>query len=335
MKNIGKFVLIAALGATGCTQVEEKEDYKIGITYYDSYDPFITELSKTVEDNLNTYGDVIVKSQDSEKSQSKQNRQVSDMLEDGYDVICVNLVDRTAPKKIINMAQDYDVPIIFFNRELVSQDLESWTKLYYVGAPAEQSGQLQGELVAEYIQEHPEVDKNNDGKIQYVVLEGEAGHQDSIVRTDVSVETMSEAGIVMDKLDFAIANWNQLQAYTQTKQFLEKEGNEIELILSNNDEMALGAALALEESDINREDWPILVGVDGTKQGLEAVKNGTLIGTVYNDGIAQAQSIADLSVALAKQQSLKSMKMQNGKYIRHPYIKITSENVDDYLKLVQ
>lgn len=335
MYRIQKILCVASLCIVGCTQKEEKQDYKIGITYYDSYDPFITELSKTIADDLNEYGDVIVKSQDAQKSQSQQNRQVSDMLEDGYDVICVNLVDRTAPKKIINMAQDYDVPIIFFNRELVSRDLESWTKLYYVGAHAEQSAQLEGEIVIDYIKEHPEVDQNQDGKIQYVILEGEAGHQDSIVRTDVSVQTISEAGIVLDKVGFAIANWNQSQAYTQTKQLLEKQTTPIELILSNNDEMALGALLALQESSIPKSQWPILVGVDGTLQGLQAVKDGSLIGTVYNDGIAQAKSIADLSVTLAKKQSLDSIEMENGKYIRHPYVKITSENVDDYLKLVQ
>lgn len=52
-----------------------------------------------------------------------------------------------------------------------------WEKLYYIGCDAEQSGIMQGEIVADYIKNHPEVDKNQDGKIQYILLEGEAGHQ--------------------------------------------------------------------------------------------------------------------------------------------------------------
>ena len=71
------------------------------------------------------------------------------MLQNSCDVLCVNLVDRTAPSEIIDMAKKKDVPVIFFNRELVEEDLNQWNKLYYVGADAKQSGILQGELVLE------------------------------------------------------------------------------------------------------------------------------------------------------------------------------------------
>ena len=170
MRKVLYGLLTVMLFLTGCKEkiIEEKQKIRIGISYYDSYDPFIMELSSRIEKQLNEYENVIVKSVDSEKSQSTQNRQVSDMLSDSYDVICVNLVDRTAPKKIISMAEDSNVPVIFFNRELVSQDLESWTRLYYVGADAGESGKMQGEIVSDYIKEHPEVDKNQDGKIQKV-----------------------------------------------------------------------------------------------------------------------------------------------------------------------
>ena len=172
MRKVLYGLLTVMLFLTGCKEkiIEEKQKIRIGISYYDSYDPFIMELSSRIEKQLNEYENVIVKSVDSEKSQSTQNRQVSDMLSDSYDVICVNLVDRTAPKKIISMAEDSNVPVIFFNRELVLQDLESWTRLYYVGADAGESGKMQGEIVSDYIKEHPEVDKNQDGKIQYIIL---------------------------------------------------------------------------------------------------------------------------------------------------------------------
>ena len=76
-----------------------------------------------------------------------------------------------------------------FNRELVEEDLERWDKLYYVGADAKESGVLQGELAAAYLKAHPEADRNQDGVIQYVVLEGEAGHQDAILRTEYAAST--------------------------------------------------------------------------------------------------------------------------------------------------
>lgn len=334
--KIYKVLLAAALILSGCSSAQEQEEdqIRIGISFYDSYDPFITELSNHIQEDLSNEANIVVRLKDAEKSQQTQNRQVQDMIDDGYDVICVNLVDRTAPNKIINMAEDSDTPIIFFNRELVSQDLESWTRLYYVGADAQESGRMQGEMAADYIKEHPEVDANNDGKIQYVVLEGEAGHQDSIVRTDVSIQTLSDSGLDIDKLDFAIANWNRSQAYTKTKQLLSKYDN-IELIISNNDEMALGAVQALQESNVNEEKWPVIIGIDGTSDGLEAVKNGYLIGTIYNDGIGQADAIASLALALAKGESLDDLHLKSGKYIRLPYAKVTSDNVDDYIALLQ
>lgn len=334
--KIYKILLIVTLILSGCSNKQDREEdqIRIGISFYDSYDPFITELSNNIQKNLSDEANIVVRLKDAEKSQQTQNRQVQDMIDDDYDVICVNLVDRTAPNKIINMAEDTDTPIIFFNRELVSQDLESWTRLYYVGADAQESGKMQGEMAAEYIAEHPEVDKNNDGKIQYVVLEGEAGHQDSIVRTDVSIQTISDSGLDIDKLDFAIANWNRSQAYTKTKQLFSKYDN-IELIISNNDEMALGAVQALQEENTSQTDWPIIIGIDGTADGLEAVKEGYMIGTVYNDGIGQAEAIAKLALALAKGSSLDDLNLKSGKYIRLPYAKVTSENVDDYLSIMQ
>lgn len=105
-------------------------------------------------------------------SQSTQNEQVESMIEDGCDVVCVNLVDRTDPTAIIDEAEKNSVPVIFFNRELVEEDLKRWDKLYYVGAEAFESGIMEGELAAEAFHEQAELDKNQDGIFQYVVLEG-------------------------------------------------------------------------------------------------------------------------------------------------------------------
>ena len=94
------------------------------------------------------------------------------MITEGCDVICVNLVDRTDPTAIIDLAEKNNIPVIFFNRELVEEDLERWTRLYYVGAQAFESGIMQGELAAEAFLTDQSLDKNGDGIFQYVVLEG-------------------------------------------------------------------------------------------------------------------------------------------------------------------
>ena len=113
-------------------------------------------------------------------SQRTQNDQVKELINAGCNVLCVNLVDRADPSEIIDVAKEHDVPIIFFNREPVAEDMRQWDRLYYVGADAKQSGVLQGELAVEMIRQNSQIDHNKDGKIQYVVLEGEAGQRFSV-----------------------------------------------------------------------------------------------------------------------------------------------------------
>ena len=88
---------------------------------------------------------------DAANSQRTQDDQVQEMIGNGCDILCVNLADRTDPSQIITAAQEHDIPIIFFNREPVEEDLMQWDQLYYVGAEAKQSGQMQGQLAADYI----------------------------------------------------------------------------------------------------------------------------------------------------------------------------------------
>ena len=247
-------------------------------------------------------------------------------------MICVNLVDCTEPTTITDLAENKQVPIIFFNRELVAEDLERWSELYYVGADALQSGVLEGELAANAFKTNAKMDKNGDGICQYVVLEGEAGHQDSIVRTEYSVNTLIENGVEAEKLGYAMANWNRAQAQTKTAALLTQFSGKIELIIANNDDMALRAIDALRDSQIPREDWPGVVGIDGTDAGLLAVENGEMLGTVYNDKEGQAREMLNLAFAIATNGDKDSIPLIDGKYVRTPYHKVTQENVEDYKK---
>lgn len=293
----------------------------------------MTKFTKYAADKEEATGVAInVEVMDASQSQLTQNEQVKSLIEKGCDVICVNLVDRTEPTTITDLAENKQVPIIFFNRELVAEDLERWSELYYVGADALQSGVLEGELAANAFKTNAKMDKNGDGICQYVVLEGEAGHQDSIVRTEYSVNTLIENGVEAEKLGYAMANWNRAQAQTKTAALLTQFSGKIELIIANNDDMALGAIDALRDSQIPREDWPGVVGIDGTDAGLLAVENGEMLGTVYNDKEGQAREMLNLAFAIATNGDKDSIPLIDGKYVRTPYHKVTQENVENYKK---
>lgn len=322
-------------GCEGMTAQPKTPAIRIGVTMYDQYDTFVSQLVEDFdayakEKEQETGVEINVVLYNAAGSQPTQNEQVGEMIEDGCDVICVNLVDRTEPTTIIDMAEKNDVPVIFFNRELVEEDLERWERLYYVGAKAFESGVMEGEIAAEVFLREPDADKNGDGICQYMVLEGEAGHQDAIVRTEYSVSAIVESGVEVEKIGYAIANWNRAQAQTKMAQMLGEHGNAIELVLANNDDMALGAIDALVAAEIPRVDWPVIVGIDGTDVGLEAVEAGEMAGTVYNDKEGQAKAMLELAYALSAGEDLTPLNLENGKYIRLPYAKVWPEDVDGY-----
>lgn len=261
-----------------------------------------------------------------------QNEAVEEMIDAGCDIMCINLVDRTEPSKIIKMARQNNIPVIFFNREPVKEDLKQWDKLYYVGCNAEQSGKMQGQIAAKYIKKNKKVDKNYDGKIQYVLLEGEAGHQDAISRTDCSVKTIIGKGIKLEKLSYQFADWNRGQAENKTNQLIEQYGDKIEMIISNNDEMALGALEAYKKSKYHKKQWPIIFGIDGLDDALTAIKNGEMQGTVYNDKEDQALEISRLVVDIYQGNSMKNHNLQQGKYYVSQYKKVEKSSIDKFIK---
>ena len=340
----GAAALAVTVLASGCGNASARNEdgfVRIGVSVYDQYDTFITELindfNGCVENRKARGIDIATVVQDAARSQPAQNEDVADMIENGCGVICVNLVDRTAPTGIIDLARKNNVPVIFFNRELVEEDLMQWDKLYYVGADAYQSGTFQGEMATDYCKEHPEADRNGDGSIQYVVLEGEAGHQDAIIRTEYSVDTMIMNRILLDKVGYAIANWNRAQSRSKMGQLIDSNGTRIELVLANNDDMALGAIEAYQDKEIPRDQWPAIFGIDGTEVGLKAVSEGLMTGTVYNDSQGQAKVMEELAYTLAAGAPLTSMnlpegvEMKDNKYIRLPYEKVDRERAKEYL----
>nr|WP_312290511.1 galactose ABC transporter substrate-binding protein [Clostridium chromiireducens] len=313
------------------------KEIKIGVTLYKQDDVFVSTITKNLEEiakekeNEGKYK-IIINIVDAKGSLINQSNQVDKFVAQNYDVICVNMVDRTAASMIIDKAKSANIPVVFFNREPVEEDMERWNKLYYVGAQAEQSGELQaGIIMNAYEKDNRIVDKNGDGKIQYVMLEGEPGHQDALIRTEYCIKTLTQKGIELEKLADDTANWQNAQANTKMTQWIKNFGNKIEVVFCNNDDMALGAIQALENSGLTEK--PLVVGIDGLPKALEAVKNGLMIGTIINDSKKQASAIFNLAYTLANNGDVNSVEgLEKGKYIKTPHTQVTSENVDLYLE---
>lgn len=335
--SIYVLVCCVLLCLTGCGSSKEAQRsvLRVGVVLYTQDDPFINALTDCLKEDLEDYETeslkIIMTVRDGKNEQKLQDEVVEEILDAGCDILVVDLVDRTEPSNIIKMAKNENIPVIFFNREPVREDLMQWDKLYYVGGDARQSGTMQGEIAAQVIRTDHSVDRNADGKIQYVLLEGETGHQDAIIRTDSVVKTLQEQGITLEKLSYQFANWNRGQAENKMTQLIHHYGDEIELVLSNNDEMAMGAVAAYEASGYPKENRPVIFGIDGLDSALDAIQNDLIQGTVYNDRAGQAEQISRLAMDLFQGKEPEGYDFENERYIFLPYQKVTAANVEEFL----
>ena len=328
-KNYLLFAALAAafLLAAGCIvfqnrsyeEREEKKTLRVGVTLYRGDDSFINNLCGKMEEKAKNYEKetgvkVILDVVDGKGSQNTQNSQVDRFISLGVDVICVNMVDRSAASYIISRAMEGDIPVVFFNREPVEEDMNRWEKLYYVGENAKESAVLQGNILVEAYKKDPaSLDLNGDGKVSYVLLEGETSHQDSLIRTEWSIQTLKDGGVPLEKITGGIGNWEKSQGAAWMEKWLDEYPDEIELVISNNDDMALGAAEALERKKITR---PIkIVGIDGTPQGVEGLKSGKLFGTVQCDSDEYGSVMFQIAAAAGLGQNVQEIvSLEDGKY---------------------
>ena len=328
MKKNGKSIQMAlallAVGTlllNGCSAAKpaEKKSIRIGVTLYRGEDAFINNIRSSLEEKAKEYEQqtgikVNLEIMDPKGNQNTQNSQVDRFLSLEYDAICVNMVDRSAASYVINKAMDVGTPVVFFNREPVEEDMKRWEHLYYVGEDARESAVLQGEILVDAYQENPgSLDLNEDGTVGYVMLEGERSHQDSLIRTEWSVQTMRDGDIPLEKLTGGSANWDRSQAAALMEQWIHQFGDAIEVVICNNDEMALGAAEALERAGDTR--GVKVVGIDGTPQGIEGLKSGKLYGTVQCDSDEYAEVIFEIAASEALGQNVQEkVELEEGTY---------------------
>ena len=314
-------------GATGAAAGNPK----IGVMIYKFDDTFMSYVRRTVEESGK--GKAALNVVDSQNQQPTQNDQVDQFLVQGYKALAINPVDRTAVSVLIDKVKAKNVPVVFFNREPTAADMAKWDKIYYVGAKAEQSGALQGEIVVDYWKANPGADRNKDGKMQYVMLTGEPGHQDALLRTEHSIKAVTAAGIGVEKLAEDTAMWDRVKGQEKMAALLAAHGDKIEAVFANNDDMALGAIEALKASGYFTGDKFLpVVGVDATPPALDAIAKGTLLGTVLNDAKNQGKATFDLVYALATGAAPKTdvAPMTDGRYVWVPYQKVTKSNYQQF-----
>lgn len=327
------FLILPILLLSSC----DTKKLKIDVFLYNGEDTFISSLSKDIHNQLKSNYDIDV--YDAYDSQISQNTQILNSIKKETNLLLVNTVDRLASSAIIEKAAYKNIPVIFFNREPLFEDMKFKNNVFYVGTSAEIAGIYQAEMVANlfgnpyFLNKH--YDKNYDGKIQICLLKGEKGHQDSELRTLYVLKTLRNKGYNLDLLEIETANWNRQEGFGSMKTIYENHGDAIELLISNNDDMALGAIDYLLEKKIfkkgidnSEQPFPVF-GVDATDVGKNAIREGLLSGTVLNDSGAQANAISTLVDYVINKKSFDDFpfKFVNGNFIFLDEQKITIDNI--------
>jgi len=321
-----KFLMTLAVTAlvlasfAGCAK--KKEPVKVGIAIYKFDDTFMTNYRTEMESYLKSLETDDTKYEititDGKNDQATQSEQIDNFISQGYDVLIINLVDLTAAGAIIAKVKAANIPTVFINRQPSTADMALWDKITYVGAKAEDSGTYQGEIALD-LWNKGGLDKNGDGKLQYVMLMGQAIHQDAALRTEYSIKKLTDSGVEVVKLFEERANWNRDEGQVQMASAIAQYGDQIEIVFGNNDDMALGAIQALKAANMV---VPV-IGVDATAPALDAIGLGDLAGTVLNDSKGQAHTSVDKALALLAGETLV-------KEYWVPYVKVTPENYEEF-----
>ncbi|HII3777565.1 TPA: galactose/glucose ABC transporter substrate-binding protein MglB [Pasteurella multocida] len=304
---------------------------RIGVTIYKYDDNFMSLMRKEINKEAEQFKDIELLMNDSQNAQAVQNDQVDGLISKGVKALAINLVDPAAAPTIIGKAKPDDIPVVFFNKDPGAKAIGSYEHAYYVGTDPKESGLIQGSLIAKHWQANPAYDLNKDGKIQYVLLKGEPGHPDAEARTKFVIEELNNKGIQTEQLFIDTGMWDAALAKDKMDAWLSSsKANQIEVIIANNDGMAMGA---LEATKAHGKKLPIF-GVDALPEVLQLIKKGEIAGTVLNDGVNQGKAVVQLSNNLAKgKPATEGTKWQlKDRVVRIPYVGVDADNLNEFLK---
>ena len=324
----------AADGEAVKEAVEGKDpaEVKVGISIYQFADNFMTlyrnELQNYLVNELGLKAENI-SIMDGKNDQSEQMNQIRNFVTQGFDVMIVNLVQASSEPDVTNICNEAGIPVVYINREPDAAEEERWESeglnATYVGCDARQSGTYQGEEILETANKG---DINGDGKVSYIMIQGDPENVDAQYRTEFSVKALTDAGMEVEELLKQRGDWDQAKAQQIAQDALNQYGDKIEVIFCNNDAMALGALQAIEAAGRKVNEDIYLVGVDALTEAVQNVIDGKQTGTVFNNHFAQAQAASDIAVKFLSGEKVDAVNMVN-------YEKVTKDNAQEILDMLK
>ena len=289
----------------------------VAVFYYDFSDVYISSVRNSMNSQLDALG-VKYNNYDGASNQSQQTDQINTAIANGANLLIVNIVETSSPdaaQNAVEAARTAGIPIIFFNREVSNDVVNSYEKCAFVGTDAPEAGHMQGKLIGEYLlANYDAVDLNGDGVISYVMFKGQEGNAEAEARTQFGVEDANAVLTAAGKPELVYYNASATDKYLVDQggkwsaqaandymssilsEYSETNGNMIELIICNNDGMAEGAVSALQGAGYNTGDGKTIpvFGVDATDSAKQLINEGKMTGTIKQDAEGMASTIVNL-----------------------------------------
>lgn len=298
------------------TNTDKEKGGEISVFYYTYSDTYISSVRSSIDKLLegkkyNNY--------DANGNQTTQTEQVTTAIAKGSKMLIVNVVDtgsNDAAQNIVEQARAANIPVIFFNRSVDESVVSSYDKCVFVGTDYEMAGHMQGEMIGKYLVENFDaVDLNKDGKISYVMFKGQEGNMEAIARTQFGVEDCNKVLTKAGKPELSFYDSANTKGYlvdqnglwsssaatdymnTVLAKHSEANNNMVELVIANNDDMALGAISALQTAGYNNGTGTTIpvFGVDATDAAKSAIANKQMVGTIKQDAQGMAQTIVSMA----------------------------------------
>jgi len=286
---------------------------KIGVSMDKFDDNFLTVLRNSMAEYARTVPGVTLHVEDAKDDVSRQLSQVQNFIANGVDAIIVNPVDTSATAAITKAAADANVPLVYVNREPIDVD-KLGPKAAFVASNEAESGTLETKAICKLL----------GGKGNILVIEGVLSNQSAVQRTkDVHEVIATPDCSGMKVVAEQTANYDRTQGQNLMTNWLSK-GMKFDAVISNNDEMAIGALQAMKSAGLDTKK-AVVGGIDATQDGLAAMKAGDLKVTVFQDAAGQGKGAVDAALALAAGKPVE-------KKVYIPFQLVTPANMDQFMR---
>ena len=287
-------------------------------------DEFLSSLEAGAKKAAGELGVNLV-TQDANQDESKQIQYVQAAAADGQKAIIVNPINPSACQSIIDAAGD--MKVVFVNR--VPDDTSILNEnAVYVGSDEHTSGKFQGDFLAKYFKDQGKTD------IKYILLNGIIGQTSTTLRTESVLKALADGGINATETTAPLAAmYDRNKAIDMITPVLSDKSKQFDCIISNNDAMALGAIEAAKNAGLDPSSFPI-VGIDATADGRQAIKDGTMAMSVFQDPNGQGGGAVQAAVNLINGDALNANTSfdvdETGFILWVPFEEVTPDNVADY-----